>query len=100
LSVIGSHRPHGVLVACGPDIKAHGQPIEGDLMDLAPTALALLDVPIPDYMEGRVLTEAVRDSVRIRYAPAGPQDAEAPKVTYTEEELGMVERRLAELGYV
>ncbi len=97
----GFHRPYGIFIACGPDIKPSAQPLEGTLMDIAPTALALLGVPIPSHMEGRVLSEALADSVTPRYTDAEPQDAkQAPEAGYSEEEMAQVEKRLKDLGYM
>ncbi len=51
----GNHRPQGFLVAAGERI-AQGRPIEGaHIVDLAPTAYALLGVPQPPQMSGKVL---------------------------------------------
>jgi predicted AlkP superfamily phosphohydrolase/phosphomutase len=57
----GSHRDDGIFLAQGPAFRA-GVPIEGaHLIDLAPTILALLDVPVPDDMDGRVLDEILTE---------------------------------------
>ena len=97
----GGHLPYGVLIACGPDIAAHDEPVEGDLMDIAPTALALLDLEIPSYMEGRVLTEALRRRVapRCREGDESAYSAVAAPA-YSARELAAIEKRLADLGYI
>jgi predicted AlkP superfamily phosphohydrolase/phosphomutase len=60
-----SHRDHGILVACGPDIR-QGGPMDGSrIIDMAPTILTLLGVPVPDDMDGRILHEL--------FAPAAVQ---------------------------
>lgn len=97
----GGHRPHGVFIACGPDIPAHDRPVEGDLRDVAPTAMALLDLEIPSYMEGRVLTEALHRGVtRRRQAGEGDVYPAVPAPVYSARELAAVEKRLADLGYI
>ncbi len=48
------HTGEGFVVAAGPGIAA-GSSTEGDLVDLAPTLLALLDRPAPPEMAGRAL---------------------------------------------
>lgn len=51
------HRPLGVLAMRGPGIK-RGEEIYGaNLLDIAPTALALLGQPVGGDMNGRVLVE-------------------------------------------
>ena len=57
LPLTGTHRPDGIFVGSGPGIP-HGQSLAGaQLIDLTPTALAFLGVPVPRSMDGRVLTE-------------------------------------------
>jgi predicted AlkP superfamily phosphohydrolase/phosphomutase len=97
----GSHRPRAVFVACGPDVAADGPSVDGTLMDVAPTALALLNVPIPPCVEGRPLTEALQDCVRPTAGDSLPSPAEnLPPVSYTEEEMALIQQRLTHLGYL
>jgi predicted AlkP superfamily phosphohydrolase/phosphomutase len=50
----GNHRPEGMLIAAGPDIRSGT--IEGaQTLDLAPTILTLLGQAVPGEMEGRPL---------------------------------------------
>jgi predicted AlkP superfamily phosphohydrolase/phosphomutase len=51
----GSHVERGFLLGIGPGIGAASAPASGHAIDLAPTILALLDAPVPDYMEGKPL---------------------------------------------
>lgn len=57
----GSHRMDGVLISAGPDIakKEHG-PVGVSLIDLAPTIMHMLDIPIPQDVDGKVMTEIFR----------------------------------------
>ncbi len=52
------HRPFGVLVLSGPGIKKGEKIAPPTLLDITPTALALLGLPIAADMDGRVLAEA------------------------------------------
>lgn len=53
----GSHRLKGIFLAYGKDIKK-GYKIKGArIYDIAPTILHIFGLPIPDDMDGRVLTE-------------------------------------------
>lgn len=100
----GTHRLHGVLIASGPDIKPGAETKGARLIDLTPTILYLLDVPIPPGLDGRVLEEIVRPEY-LRKNPArdaAPAES-APAVEtspYTAEEAVEVEERLKALGYV
>jgi predicted AlkP superfamily phosphohydrolase/phosphomutase len=62
----GTHWSEGIIAIHGPDIRP-GATIRADLHDVAPTALALLGLRIPDFMEGRVLHEAFEDPLPVRY---------------------------------
>lgn len=54
------HRPLGVLAMAGPGIQRGDGLVHGaTLLDICPTALALLGVPIGADMDGRVLSEAL-----------------------------------------
>ena len=54
----GMHHPRGVLGLWGRGIR-QGVRLEGiDNLDIAPTLLSLLDIPVPAMMKGRVLREA------------------------------------------
>ncbi|MGI5820319.1 MAG: alkaline phosphatase family protein [Armatimonadota bacterium] len=95
------HRLHGTLIACGPDIVAGDRPLCADLMDVAPTALALLDTAIPSHIEGAVLEAMLGDTVRSRIADsAPPRRGRGAPLAYAPGELGLVARRLRGLGYM
>ncbi len=49
------HRPTGFVAAVGPNIPTDAGSRTIDVRDLAPTFLTLLDVPIPDTMDGHPL---------------------------------------------
>jgi len=53
----GGHTDHGILIAQGPEI-VEGKDIGGArIIDIAPTVLSILGMPIPEYMDGRVLRD-------------------------------------------
>lgn len=61
----GEHIREGILILKGPLIHAEGKLDSPQLEDLAPTILYLLDLPIPDYMDGKVLTTCIQyDALR------------------------------------
>jgi predicted AlkP superfamily phosphohydrolase/phosphomutase len=61
----GEHRMNGIFLASGPDFKS-GSKIDGaTLFDIAPTILHMFDVPIPNDMDGRILTEIFSDDSEI-----------------------------------
>ena len=55
------HREQGILVAAGPAIRRDEIVHGATLLDLAPTVLTLLGIPVPDDMDGRTLTKLFVD---------------------------------------
>jgi predicted AlkP superfamily phosphohydrolase/phosphomutase len=101
----GSHRAEGVLIAHGPAF-ASPRTVEGArIVDLAPTVLHLLGLPVPDDMTGRVLEQILGDRFLsdspVRYAPAGKDDRpRSPGADFTAEESAEVAERLRRMGYL
>lgn len=54
----GVHHPAGILIAAGGPIVPADE-IEATLFDLTPTILALMGLPVPVDLPGRVLTEMI-----------------------------------------
>ena len=54
------HRPFGILALAGPGIRPGPQTPAASLLDITPTALALLGLPAGADMDGRVLHELLR----------------------------------------
>jgi hypothetical protein len=100
----GTHRPEGVLLACGPDVRP-GVRLEGaTIADVTPTVLRLMGVPIPEDLDGRPLEEMVTESFRaanpIRLAPRRGVPAVAAPEPYDAADSEAVEKRLRNLGYL
>lgn len=96
----GTHRQYGMLIAWGPGVRC-GQCVEGaEIIDLAPTILYLLDVPIPEDMDGRVLIELFEDAASP--GPRVPREigSSTPPVDLTTEEEAELLERLKDLGYL
>lgn len=94
----GTHRQHGMLVVWGPGIR-RGQIEKAQIIDLAPTTLHMLGLPVPDDMDGRVLTELFAEHVspprRVSREVAG-----GGAVGLSEHEEAEVLERLKDLGYL
>ncbi len=97
----GYHVMRGMVVAAGPELRT-GETIEGArILDVAPTILHLLGLPVPPAMEGAVLADAFDAS-----ALAGrPVRVEEIPVQFTpqahgEVERDAIERSLRDLGYM
>ncbi len=61
-----THWQEGVVSIDAPGIRP-GERLSADIHDLAPTTLALLGLPVPESMNGRVLHEAFENRLPVRY---------------------------------
>ncbi|MFQ5341774.1 MAG: alkaline phosphatase family protein [Anaerolineae bacterium] len=98
----GNHRPYGMLMAWGPGIRRRGSVSVAEIIDLAPTILHLLGVPVPEDMDGRVLTELLDEPAgppadRVAREQVAKADNAAPLTAGEEAELM---ERLRNLGYL
>jgi arylsulfatase A-like enzyme len=65
---------HNTLIAAGPDFKEHvTSTVPTSNVDLAPTILKMLGLPVPASMTGRVIEEGLRSgpmpgSIRVEHA--------------------------------
>lgn len=60
-----THYRQGVLAIDAPDLRP-GEFLDADLRDVAPTALSLLGLRVPEGMDGRVLHEAFEEPLVVR----------------------------------
>ena len=100
----GGHRDTGILAAAGPGFAGRGPERTPSLVDVAPTILSLLSVPVPEDMDGSpvpgVLSprgEPVREPVS---AGAGGQPESEGVAGMTAEEEAEVAESLRNLGYL
>jgi predicted AlkP superfamily phosphohydrolase/phosphomutase len=95
------HRPVGIFVAAGPNV-APGTTNEFSLQDLAPTALALLNQPIPSDLDGRPATEALTPAFLERnpIQASGTSTTRTAEAAYSEAEAAAVAEHLKDLGYI
>jgi predicted AlkP superfamily phosphohydrolase/phosphomutase len=105
-TVSGSHRPVGVFGARGPAIRRGFVANELSILDIAPTVLYSLGLPLPEELQGRVPEEVYRDTVLKEHpvqrtagsGPGGPASS-VPVPGELEDEETVLER-LRELGYI
>jgi hypothetical protein len=98
----GLHRPEGVLVAAGPAIQP-GRVADANLADLAPTIMALMGLPVPNEMSGRILTELFAEPLPQTEPISQEADAAQWHVDeggYTEKEAAQIADHLRSLGYL
>ncbi|MBU0493741.1 MAG: alkaline phosphatase family protein [Chloroflexi bacterium] len=95
----GTHRPDGVLLLAGPQVRAGTVLHSANIVDAAPTALHLLGLPVPSYMDGRVLVEALTVDRPVVDMEMSLPDAASP-ASYSPAEEAIVAARLRALGYL
>ncbi len=101
----GSHRDHGIFLARGSEVRPGAQVDGANIIDVAPTILHLLDVPVPSHIDGRVLEEILTEEHAGRHPVRKVNDAETPRAdgpdgTYTAEDEVAISERLRALGYI
>jgi predicted AlkP superfamily phosphohydrolase/phosphomutase len=100
----GTHRENGIFMARGPAIR-RGERVEGArIIDVMPTCLYLMGLPIRSDMDGVVIEGAVDADYRAHHA-IEVEEAREYRPTdhgpaYTEEEAGLTRERLRGLGYL
>ncbi|MFN2488326.1 MAG: alkaline phosphatase family protein [Actinomycetota bacterium] len=95
------HRPHGIFAAAGPRI-APGRAEELSLCDVCPTALALLERPVPAGLDGRAALGSLDPAFLRRHPIAKTSAAEARAAggEYSADEAASVAAHLKDLGYI
>lgn len=99
----GCHRLHGILLAYGPAVR-QGMKLDGArIIDLAPTILYRMGLPVPENMDGRVLTEMFEPAF-VHATPVRQAETETahrdPEHELLPEEQAEIEARLRSLGYL
>jgi predicted AlkP superfamily phosphohydrolase/phosphomutase len=102
----GDHRDEGIFLASGPHFTGPCEIKEASILDLAPTLLYLLGLPIPPEMDGRVLTQLFPDAYLARHpihaGHAGGLGSgfDEPPRDYSAAEAEAIRSRLQGLGYI
>jgi predicted AlkP superfamily phosphohydrolase/phosphomutase len=102
----GGHRMEGVFLACGKGIRSGMEAKGCSIIDIAPTILNMMGVPIPGDMDGKVLHEIFTEGFQKANPPLytePPEDAAADSAehqVYSEEEAAEIEEKLRGLGYM
>jgi predicted AlkP superfamily phosphohydrolase/phosphomutase len=101
----GVHRMDGIILAQGPHIRSNAR-IEGaGIIDVAPTVLYALGMPIPSDMDGEPLSELFEDAYTRQTATTYTderkvEDVASDEYGYSEEEEESVRLKLEALGYL
>lgn len=103
----GHHRMDGIFAATGMGVKESSVIDGARIIDIAPTVLHLLGLPVPKDMDGRVLEEAflpekLMDNPvkRIDTSEEDERTATGGFSGYSTEEADKIAERLRNLGYI
>jgi len=102
----GTHRPEGIFILGGPGVKSGEHPEPYSILDIAPTMLFCLGLPIPKEFEGKI-TAAAWEQSYLQAHRVGidntsgtfltPEPGDSP---FSEEEQKAIWAHLQSLGYV
>lgn len=97
------HRENGLFIASSPQIRKGAKIDNARIIDLMPTILHIMGVPIPFDLDGRVLTEIFKPDSNLAKREIQYQIPEACKKKeyhYEKEEEEEIKKRLKGLGYI
>jgi predicted AlkP superfamily phosphohydrolase/phosphomutase len=101
--ISGGHRPKGIFAAAGKPVKK-GLRVEGKrIMDIAPTILTYMGVPIPFDMDGKPMLDLFAEEFSITQLPQytePSQELPLDEKILSEEDQEEIRKRLRSLGYV
>jgi predicted AlkP superfamily phosphohydrolase/phosphomutase len=101
---LGIHRKYGISILSGEGVIPGSRIQEARIVDLAPTVLYLMDLPVPDDMDGKVLKQAFDEgflkSHPIESGPPIPFHGRERAGELTDQERRDVEDALRGLGYM
>ncbi len=99
----GFHRVEGVFMAVGPQFKKGFKMPMAQMPDVAPTILHLTGQPIPDDMDGKVLTDIFQPQFLEANTIKTIKAEELPEIKrkdFSDEETEEIADRLRSLGYL
>lgn len=99
------HRHYGIFVASGPNIKKDELVFGATLLNVCPTVLTCLDLPVGEDMEGAVLKSIFEDPPEITYVTSwedveGSDGMHPPDTVVDPQDAEESMRQLVELGYI
>ncbi len=99
---VGIHDSNGIFVVYGSGIRERVSRLKADLVDIFPTILYTLGLPIPKYIDGKVMQDIFLESPQLEqddYVEVGIRKFRERLEAMTSKEQAKVEERLRDLGY-
>ena len=92
----GDHRQYGIYMLQGKGVK-QGEELPAAIIDVTPTILALMGIPISDDLDGRALLDALTEDINVRRYKEASYGQTETAAGENEEKL---QERLKDLGYL
>ena len=77
---------------------------QSSIEDIFPTILYIMGIPVPDDLDGRVLTEAFKKSYveehPVLYETASGIELNKESFSYSDKDNDLIRKRLRSLGYI
>lgn len=98
----GCHRSEGVIMATEPDFNADAKIESSQILDITRTALCLMGVPIPTYIDRKVLVQAIRPRLLQKHPMRYEKREGEPycQEPFSKEDAREIEDRLRALGHM
>lgn len=99
----GNHHLDGIVGLYGPGVRPGAELSGARIIDVAPTVLHLMGLPVQEDMDGRPLEEALTEAFAASNPVARGQariELEADGFEYGDDDRGQIEARLREMGYM
>ena len=64
----GSHRLQGIMAMYGEGVMKKEEPLQASILDITPTVMYLLNLPIPKSLNGNIIGKALRIRKEPKYA--------------------------------
>jgi len=102
----GTHRPEGIFILGGPGVRSGEHPEPFSILDIAPTMLYCLGLPIPEQFEGKITAAAWEESYLQAHQPGAVKEtapfptSERAESPFSDEEETAIWAQLQSLGYV
>lgn len=102
----GIHQPPGILIMMGPGVVPGTNLPDCDMVDVLPTMLYTLSLPVPTALDGSIVKAAFDPAFLAAHPPIysdapGPEEAGAGAMEpYSTQDAAQIKARLAALGYL
>jgi predicted AlkP superfamily phosphohydrolase/phosphomutase len=96
----GDHRQKGILIIKGQGVKNNFLVDNAEIIDILPTILYLFDLPVPDYVDGKVLKDVFVDIIKEVKFEKRMESLPDESYKYKEGEVEKVKNQLRQLGYI